>query len=186
MEREQLRKRLEEIASAGWEKAPVHAGVYAVVNAQTLRVYVGASSNLSARLSQHKCRIFGGLHTNGRLSEDVAIYGPDSFSGGVLAVCDVETAFGLESKLIRSLAIEERYNVVQSLGGVPANDGAGGGTPAERQDAHRERLHRKGLHEVRGIWLPEELHEAFKEYVRTSGEYDDPEASGSPRASISA
>ncbi|MDK2013526.1 MULTISPECIES: GIY-YIG nuclease family protein [unclassified Deinococcus] len=55
------------------------AGVYAIQNTETGRVYVGSSVNLAQRIHAHTRGLQRGMSSNPGIQADVRLYGPDAF-----------------------------------------------------------------------------------------------------------
>jgi group I intron endonuclease len=101
-------------------------GVYAVTNMVNNRSYVGSSSNVHKRLSQHKCAIKTGkiFHYQG-YAEDAKTFGLSAFKFRVLVeTATIEEARELEEAFL-DLFLDDLYNVTAS---------AKGGAPKKRVD----------------------------------------------------
>jgi group I intron endonuclease len=79
-------------------------GVYVIANKVNKKVYVGASSNIKARLSAHKTQLRAGRHHCKPLQEDWKIFGEDSFDFKVLELSDGKNFVLVERKYIKSFA----------------------------------------------------------------------------------
>lgn len=70
-----------------WES---RVGVYAVKNTKNNKRYIGSSSDLSVRKSNHFCKLRDTNHYNTYLQEDYNLYGKENFIFEVLEYCKKE------------------------------------------------------------------------------------------------
>lgn len=61
-------------------------GVYAILNTQNLRIYVGSSVDMAQRWTEHQRKLLIGAHHNSELQSDWRKYGPQAFRADVLEV----------------------------------------------------------------------------------------------------
>jgi hypothetical protein len=86
---------------------PPECGVYAIVNIDTDRAYIGSSVNIKARVGQHVCNLRSGKHGNSMLQAD---WIDGKFVVGVLAQCKPEYRLAIEEDLIAQVIGAECYN----------------------------------------------------------------------------
>jgi len=65
-----------------------HPGVYKIANSVTNECYVGQSVRVLKRISDHKCNLRKGTHSNPRLQNAWNKYGEEAFTFEVVAECD--------------------------------------------------------------------------------------------------
>jgi group I intron endonuclease len=84
---------------------PKQAGfvVYAIKAADSGKVYVGSTSNLSRRLSEHRHKLKVGSHVNKRLTIAYELGGLESLKFAVLECCNSDNAMARETFWIKSL-----------------------------------------------------------------------------------
>lgn len=107
-------RRVEEIALSGWLLPPQNAcGIYALVNAQTMQVYVGSSCNMRVRIIAHRSQMRSGAHENAKLREAAFVVGVESFCCGAILECEREDLERLEHETFMALGQERcSYNLV--------------------------------------------------------------------------
>lgn len=67
-------------------KMPTRPGIYAIVNKQDKKLYIGKSSNIRARIQQHVSSLKKGKHT--QKMQTAYDNDPDSFECHVIFLCD--------------------------------------------------------------------------------------------------
>lgn len=65
-----------------------HPGIYKIVNSATNECYVGQSVRVLKRISDHKCNLRKGTHTNPKLQNAWNKYGGAAFSFEVVVECE--------------------------------------------------------------------------------------------------
>jgi hypothetical protein len=65
-----------------------HSGIYKIVNTTTNECYVGQSVRVLKRISDHKCNLRKGTHTNPHLQRAFNKYGENSFVFSIVAECE--------------------------------------------------------------------------------------------------
>jgi hypothetical protein len=85
---------------------PSECGVYAIVNSDSGRAYIGSSVNIKARVGQHISRLCLGRHGNSMLQAEWGHW----FYFGVLALCKPEERLAIEEDLIEQVIGAECYN----------------------------------------------------------------------------
>ena len=63
----------------GMDLLPRTPGIYLILNRCTGRIYVGQSTSVRARCTQHRSELKAGTHTNHRMRLDAARHGSESF-----------------------------------------------------------------------------------------------------------
>jgi hypothetical protein len=99
-----LLRQLQKLAPS---QLPAECGVYAIVNRDTGRSYIGSTLNIKARVGQHVSCLRGGQHSNSMLQAD---WGHDKFDFGVLALCKPEERLAIEEELVEQVIGAECYN----------------------------------------------------------------------------
>jgi len=90
-------------------------GVYAIVNAETGRAYIGKSINLNRRKNDHFSKLRRGAHGNNHLQASFMRHGEETFLWFVLELCAPEVAILRENYYLdkhRALAAGGVYNQV--------------------------------------------------------------------------
>ena len=88
-------------------------GVYKITNTVNGKVYIGQSTNIKQRWSQHRQHLNGGYHCNDYLQRSWMKYGKDAFTFEVLQECTVDELDAYEEKYISmydSTNFEKGYN----------------------------------------------------------------------------
>lgn len=65
-----------------------HPGIYKIVNSVTGECYVGQSVRVLKRISDHKCNLRKGTHSNPRLQNAWNKYGASAFNFEIVAECE--------------------------------------------------------------------------------------------------
>lgn len=76
------------------------SGIYLIQNNRTKQFYIGGSTNIRARITQHKNDLANNRAHNRRFQKDYNTYGADSFSVRVLLWCDVSMLLHYEQKML--------------------------------------------------------------------------------------
>lgn len=95
---------------------PCSPGLYALINRQTERVYIGESVNILQRLRSHRSMLEQGRHFCRSLQTDFDSYGIESFEFSILVqgpdYQDKAMRQERENDYINRLPSEKRYNTV--------------------------------------------------------------------------
>lgn len=83
--------------------------IYKINNNITNKCYIGSTSNLKKRISQHFSNLNKKKHSNIHLQSSYDIYGKDSFEVIILVNCPIEYQFKLEQWFIDN--IKPEYNL---------------------------------------------------------------------------
>lgn len=94
-------------------------GVYAIVNTENKKMYVGSANNIATRLSNHRHFLKGlskeGLrHKNKHLQKDWDVYGEGAFDYIVIVECNRDELVDLEQEWILKLGLDNLYNVTDA------------------------------------------------------------------------
>jgi len=65
-----------------------HAGIYKIVNTKKNECYVGQSVRVLKRISDHRCNLRKGTHSNPRLQNAWNKYGEAAFTFAIVATCE--------------------------------------------------------------------------------------------------
>lgn len=104
-----LQKEIEKVKPFEFEREGRVAGVYCIRNLENGCVYIGASKDVSRRLSQHRNALRENVHYNDDLQFDWNDYGEECFQFTVLDFCDDDEIFERETEWIKSF--DYLYNV---------------------------------------------------------------------------
>ena len=85
-------------------------GIYAIVNNENNRVYIGRSNNIAKRWKQHISELKHNNHRNKQLNKDWFIYGEHSFSFHVIQECSPIDVDLIEAETIRKYRKNNLYN----------------------------------------------------------------------------
>ena len=83
--------------------------IYKIINTVTNKCYIGSTSNLKQRISQHFSNLNKNKHPNVHLQSSYNLHGKDCFKTIVLANCPIEYQFKLEQWFIDN--INPEYNL---------------------------------------------------------------------------
>lgn len=93
------------------------SGIYKITNIETQQVYVGSSSNLSVRKTQHFNKLRTNSHVNRKLQNSWNKYGEENFVFSIILLCETENLSVKEQDYIDSLsAFETGFNLVKLAG----------------------------------------------------------------------
>jgi hypothetical protein len=121
---------------------PKTSGVYLMANTRSGRVYVGRSKNMRVRAGAHFSILKGGASDNPEMLSDFREHGEDSMQFAVLVELDDPRELdACERRAIRMAAQGDCYNKL-NIGRLAKTT------------------------EVRGIYLPPELHQRLKDEAR--------------------
>ena len=67
-------------------KRAVHCGVYKILCISTGKVYIGSSSDIFSRISDHKSRLRGNRHANSYLQNSWNLYGENGFEFSIIEI----------------------------------------------------------------------------------------------------
>lgn len=96
------------------------AGIYCIVNVVTQKKYVGSSTNLQARLMQHRSRLRNNKHENIKLQRAWNKYGEDNFQYFILEYCPEELLISKEQFYIDS--IKPGFNIITEVDRIKMPD----------------------------------------------------------------
>jgi len=83
--------------------------IYKIINTVTNKCYIGSTSNLKQRISQHFSNLNKNKHPNVHLQRSYNLHGKDCFETIILANCPIEYQFKLEQWFIDN--INPEYNL---------------------------------------------------------------------------
>lgn len=92
---------------------PPVAGVYAIINRENGRAYIGSSVNMRQRLIQHRSLLRRNKHSNKLLRDEWATYGDGAFVFGVLRLSkktDKRYLWSIERELTKQILGPRCYN----------------------------------------------------------------------------
>lgn len=84
-------------------------GVYKIVNIVTGQWYVGGSTNIEKRKSQHFSALNRNKHKNYKLQRDYNEYGKENFSFSILVQCNPDELYRVEQLLVDT--VNPYYNI---------------------------------------------------------------------------
>ena len=90
------------------------AGVYQIKNNLNGKFYIGSSTHLYRRFSDHVRELQRGTHSNPKLQNSWLKFGADAFEFGILEFCNPDKIFELEQKYIDRL--NPFYNIAREVG----------------------------------------------------------------------
>jgi hypothetical protein len=96
---------------------PNASGVYVILNRETMRSYIGKSSNLAQRCKAHRSALNCGSHINDELRKEWRVYGEACFTIAVFALVPEDSVSALEESLLEE-SWGECFNVARRGGGV--------------------------------------------------------------------
>lgn len=102
--------RIQKIADEPAQLCPSDGGVYAIVNRQTLRAYIGQTRNIAARVSAHKSALRTGKHPNKELQTEWDQHGEAHFRFGVVAILSADLRVSAEQELISAMLGDALFN----------------------------------------------------------------------------
>lgn len=91
------------------------SAVYAIVNKETGKMYIGGSKDIKTRWRLHKADLNRGEHYNGELQEDWNKYGSNTFVLEILKKVQVQDLNRCETKYLKSL--HPLYNIKLTANG---------------------------------------------------------------------
>ena len=86
----------------------IMTGIYSIKNTITGDTYIGASKDILARWSYHKCVLNKGCHKNYNLQRDYNKYGNEAFDYTIITLCEQEDLIELEEKYTKQYGT---YNI---------------------------------------------------------------------------
>ena len=87
------------------------AGVYAIRNTVTGRMYIGSAVNLADRLDKHKRALNAKFHKNRHLQNAWNKDGPESFAANIVCVCAKTDLLYFEQRAFNAYGHDRLYNV---------------------------------------------------------------------------
>ncbi len=119
------------------------SGIYALRNTVSGGFYIGSSTNIPARLRNHRSTLTRGVHDNPRLQASWNKYGPAAFVFEPICFSEPADVLATEQRLLDKLVSHPRcYNLATLVnGGAPV--------PESRQRMREAQLGRKHPPEVR-------------------------------------
>lgn len=89
----------------------MNSGIYKIINSINGKIYIGSSSNLSRRFTQHKSALFKGKHSNKYLQRSWIKHGPQAFFFVVIAVVPVSELIKIENQYLQEIKPEYNLNI---------------------------------------------------------------------------
>ena len=96
-------------------------GIYAIVNKQTGKFYIGSAVDFEARWRVHKCQLRNGKHHSQHLQRSWDKYGEENFDFIVVEIVERDRLLGVEQSYLRTLKPFDGvtgYNVSEKATGV--------------------------------------------------------------------
>lgn len=107
------------------ETKPKYSGIYGIRNKENNMVYVGLSSNIHNRWTEHRYRLNTKIHPNKKLQNAWDKYGEDSFEFFVIEKCSKDIIYEREKYWIKEYrACDRQFGYNLSTGGENSSEGS--------------------------------------------------------------